>query len=454
MVTLEAADMWGDFLSDFAIVDISRFEDLYQADGYQLAASAAVYVPWFRCTLKCRCEQEQPMTEFDKIICRCVEKGICSIHDISFVLSLDAEIVKGKIAQLAEAGILLEQQGILTLTAAGEGFFAKAVKSESQDIEYTVYMNAVTGVWSIHAVCLKNDSKLSDTAIRLLPVKTAVRLDIENNDEIRRELQREHAVRISAVRLLDYKVMAYQEEAILFYENSGRKRLFALYDTEAGQLDTVLADAILKKYHRHEVLELLQAEKHLEAARRRFIQEQTAAYLQNGSRNVTYMENREIRELFLKVFEEAKKSIFIISPWINEWVVNSRLLEKIEGALNRGVLVTIGYGYFSKDKMKERSKKYTKVPQNDSEWKAWNTANMLKDKFSGYDAFRIFYVKEGTHVKILSYDERYTLVGSYNLLSYDGGEECGYQGSNFRLEGALFIEDDALAKDIQGRFSC
>ena len=44
--------------------------------------------------------------------------------------------------------------------------------------------------------------------------------------------------------------------------------------------------------------------------------------------------------------------------------------------------------------------------------------------------------------------ERYTLVGSYNLLSYDGGEKEMFQGYHFRFEGGVMIDDAEFAKHV------
>ena len=74
-------------------------------------------------------------------------------------------------------------------------------------------------------------------------------------------------------------------------------------------------------------------------------------------------------------------------------------------------------------------------------------AQKLKKRFGKYENFKVFYV--GTHEKILSYDERYTLVGSYNLLSYDGGESEGYKGFHFRYEGGVMIDDSEFARYVQ-----
>ena len=70
----------------------------------------------------------------------------------------------------------------------------------------------------------------------------------------------------------------------------------------------------------------------------------------------------------------------------------------------------------------------------------------LKKRFARYENFSMTYI--GTHEKVLCIDERYTLVGSYNLLSYDGGEKEMFQGYHFRFEGGVMIDDAEFAKHV------
>lgn len=450
--------MWGDFLEEPVVMDIERYEGLYDEDGYQLSTIASVYVPWFQCALKCRCEKEQPMSELDRIFCKCILCGIDCAEDISFVLSLDTGITKGELAELAGAGIVEEKDGKFRLTESGKISFEKKSKVEVLVQEYPVYLNAITGEWSIEEQGDTKEAAVANTSIRLAPVRTAVREDIENHDVIRQNIQEKYEIYVISVQLLDYKVLMYQEERILFYENDAHKILFAFYNVRKNELDTVLADSLLKKYKRREVLELMQAEKHLEVARNRLIQEnQLLSEYKGGLQHSGYLRNRDIRELLKRVLDEAEKEIFIISPWLNHFVLNDLFLSKMENALRRGVSVTIGYGYISEEEMKKRCSRY-KIKKNkkemeaDREWRSLAMAQDLQKRFASYASFQIFYVKEGTHEKVLSYDEKYTLMGSYNLLSYDGGEQRNYQGFYFRSECGVLIENADFARDVKARF--
>ena len=62
-----------------------------------------------------------------------------------------------------------------------------------------------------------------------------------------------------------------------------------------------------------------------------------------------YYRNKELRELFKNVFKIAEKSIYIISPWIdnNNFVINKELIQRMEDALKNRPLGA-GGGFLSK----------------------------------------------------------------------------------------------------------
>lgn len=84
--------------------------------------------------------------------------------------------------------------------------------------------------------------------------------------------------------------------------------------------------------------------------------------------------------------------------------------------------------------------------RRDKDWQTALMAEKLKKRFARYENFSMTYI--GTHEKVLCIDERYTLVGSYNLLSYDGGEKEMFQGYHFRFEGGVMIDDAEFAKHV------
>jgi len=134
------------------------------------------------------------------------------------------------------------------------------------------------------------------------------------------------------------------------------------------------------------------------------------------------------------------------------------LKERFERALKKGIAIKIFYGYTSKDELNSLMRDYGPMDKNnvdninDRNVETEIIARKLRKKFEKYTCFEINHVDEGSHEKCLVYDEKYTLVGSLNLLSYDGGERQNYKGKNFRRESAVLIEDEDFAWDVMSNF--
>lgn len=426
-----------------------QFEKMYETEGYRLVASTNVRIPWFQCTLKCKCMTDQPMSELEGIICKCINRRINIIKDISFVLALDAEIVSGAVDELVKEGILSSENGIFLLTKSGEESYGKHSRKEILTQEFNVYMNGITGEWIVEINALESELSSTDVSIQLQPIRSVIKLNIENDDDIKSALQKQNNTNIVSMALLDYKVVIYTEERIFFYKNEIRKILFSIYNSVTKEINIKLGDALLQKYKKRELLEIMQAQKYI-------LNNEALVDQYRGKVNeLKYYRNKQIRELFKNVFEIAETSILIISPWIdnNNYVMTKELLDKIERALSqRKIKISIGYGYGSTEQMEKKRWEYNhnrdeKKIAEDRNWQTELMANKLKERFGKYKNFSIFHV--GTHEKILSYDDRYTLIGSYNLLSYDGGESRGYAGYSFRFEGGVMIDDVDFAKYIK-----
>ncbi len=455
---------------DISMINVDKYESLHSADGYELAASAEVYVPFFRCTLKCMCEEHTPMSELDKAVCTCIERGISIESEISFVLSLDSGIIKGELERLIEGGILSEAEETLAFTDFGKQCYSRKMRAINTVVEYEVLMNAVTGEWMTtddedDGNKLLNESV--DGGVCLPPVKTVSAMDIENNDVIRNRLGQQSDVSVLRMSLMERKTVEYYKEIVFLYENNNSRVLFEIYDPSKDELDLMLSSRLRQRYEKKEILELIKAGDHLKYAKDSIIEENNnnhpSATINSKDKEIRYLKNREIREMLLKQLDESKKHLFIISPWISDFVVNDEMLNKFENALKRGVIVEIGYGYIPIEKMKWRLKKHAEnearattdkekkkaveSKKKDKDVTSVEMAKELEKRFSKYENFTIQYIKNGSHEKFLSYDDNYVYIGSMNLLSYDGGEKENYQGFNFRFEGGILLEDKQFANE-------
>jgi PLD-like domain len=133
----------------------------------------------------------------------------------------------------------------------------------------------------------------------------------------------------------------------------------------------------------------------------------------------------------------AEERLLIVSPWIRAAVVDADFIRSIEGALDRGVGVSIGYGIDDAKAVFERDAK---------------AEEKLQQLAVSRPNFR--FVRLGdTHAKVLVVDRRYVIVTSFNWLSFRGDA-----GRPFRDErGTLVtipeeidrIYDEYLARMVQ-----
>jgi len=118
--------------------------------------------------------------------------------------------------------------------------------------------------------------------------------------------------------------------------------------------------------------------------------------------------NEEIRHLLLDAFKKAEKRVDIECPWMTRRAVNKELKKRMEDALRRGVEIRILYG------MAQGSPNST-----DHLSETQSIADDLQKDFQRYG--NLFRMKYGnTHGKVLLCDEEFSLVGSFNLLSFAG----------------------------------
>lgn len=142
------------------------------------------------------------------------------------------------------------------------------------------------------------------------------------------------------------------------------------------------------------------------------------------------LEVGEHKWYFIYVLKNAKKHIYIQSPWVRHDTLEI-YKEYIQSALEKGVKITIKYG------MQKRSQKDKK--EIDEE--ALTYLNELKAKYPNFSLKHDY-----DHSKILICDEEFMIVGSFNWLSF-GGENKG--GEALRGETSTIIKNkESIKKQI------
>lgn len=157
-----------------------------------------------------------------------------------------------------------------------------------------------------------------------------------------------------------------------------------------------------------------------------------------------HLQNREIRDNFIKAFSDTKHELNIASPWMNNYVVNDYLIEMMEGILIKGGTIKIIYGIGKNSSLHQFKKENNNKNKNSN-----RIAEKLKEKFKNYgERFKI--KKVNSHNKLLICDESYYIETSFNLLSFSG--EYDEDSRDTRDEGATYSTNIEVIKDLRRRY--
>ena len=116
------------------------------------------------------------------------------------------------------------------------------------------------------------------------------------------------------------------------------------------------------------------------------------------------LEVHEHPALLREAMSSAEDRLLIVSPWIRAGVVNRQFLGELEGLLDRGVDVAIGFGIDD-----------SKVGQ-DRDLEAERKLSALSNRYANFRFVRL----GDTHAKVLVLDRRFVVVTSFNWLSFRG----------------------------------
>lgn len=139
-----------------------------------------------------------------------------------------------------------------------------------------------------------------------------------------------------------------------------------------------------------------------------------------------------ISNQFRYMIRSAKKELYIMSPWANEYVFNF-YKEEFLNAMNRGVKISIAYGYEydgnqsrsggkidSENRTEETIEEYKKLAVSVATNRNSNTINQYLQ------------LKKGdSHIKGVIADENLMMIGSCNLLSYVPGTQKNSTFKNY-----------------------
>ena len=145
-------------------------------------------------------------------------------------------------------------------------------------------------------------------------------------------------------------------------------------------------------------------------------------------------------DYFKKAIDEVEQELIIVTPWLRG-DEPKQFADKIISALERGVQVKVVYGYLNYDR-----ERYANNDDNDAE-----SEKKLRDLLGSH---LIRSQRRGTNQRILLWDNKFAVVGSWNWLSHRYRDFCNQSPINpdaqIRRETSVFISDlsnIALLKD-------
>lgn len=136
----------------------------------------------------------------------------------------------------------------------------------------------------------------------------------------------------------------------------------------------------------------------------------------------------EHRPILIKALNEAKRQVVIVSPWIKEAATDFELRGAIQRAMERKVKVVICYGI-------------SKKIESDVHYAVNLLKKLKKDEI--YGKYLSLVLLGNTHEKVLICDEVFTVVTSFNWLSFKGDKNRG-----FRQETGTYVEDFDFTKNM------
>lgn len=204
---------------------------------------------------------------------------------------------------------------------------------------------------------------------------------------------------------------------------------------EVADQQVATKEAELEEQDRPDTKQVLREELERERAAKVELEKQLA------QRRARRLRTHDCKNLLAESMRLAKQRLVIVSAFLSANVIDRWFLERLEGALKRGVQVWIAYGMSKEGDHNRRRESYD-----------WTEAEKrLKDLLKKYPNVLQVVDLQSTHEKILIRDNDFVVSGSYNWLSF-GAE----RGKKYRHEDALLVTEaaaiDEYFTEITGRF--
>lgn len=437
----------------------NNYSDIYE--GYRLIGSYQLYVPFYELEVTYEYFTKTRLSLVEEYICKCIERGINNIKEISFVIAIDEDIINFYVNQLNKLNYLIISDNNIKLTDEAKVLYKELMKKTLEKDNLSLVFDTLNGRYLIN-----NESKESHKYYSLKEV-------IGNEDAIilePRVLEDENYINNIAsiinngqldnrksrnIKVQDEKKILYHNTTLLIFERDDKYKMLCYDNCGVNGIDNSITEKLQELFENGSLYEVINENLNIKGKTLSHIlnnyereleieeDEDIKAILYEiketvkEADNLEYIMNYDIRKKFLNYLENAKESLYIISPWMNNYIINSDFIKKLENLLDKGVRVRIIYGISSKDEIKEdfRNKNTDSI------------AKKLRDMAKPYG--ELFKISHGqTHEKLVICDRKYYINGSFNFLSYSGESD-----GKFRNEGSTYSENKKLIdKTIKLRF--
>ncbi|MDQ3933192.1 MAG: hypothetical protein M3340_01020 [Actinomycetota bacterium] len=460
--------------------------------GHELVSYREVALPLFRVECEMLVLEQKDLPPIAEFVLRTVDKGLDHLEAVAGFLGLAEELVTDAAADLLRRGDLMLVGGAdgpehrLALTEKGRQTAEQAAAVQAVEMPVPVFVDGLTReVVSVNARAIgafpaRRAGDRGLTEIAAYPRKRPGNEDIPFEmirDAIAKEARGRRAQRevIGVVGLRGTKRYARPGVALAYRSLEDGELLISLIvdgqpsephdaafaraaDRSARRLvpetwtsaDEALADDLPHEVRRAaapttETAPLLaeQAEAQrqrdslreeadnagpadVEALRRQLDEaEQRARQLQEALDNISvrHVEVYEHPGYLDRALQEAQKRVMIIAPWVRHEVVDAPFVQRLRGLLDRGVELWIGYG-ISADET------YRKGRRGEADRDAERALETLAGDFENFRLTRL----GDTHAKVLVCDSRFSILTSFNWLSFRGASDL-----HFRDERGFYV---------------
>lgn len=449
-------------------------------EGYSLYTMKSVFIPFYRVNFKVSYTATTEMNLLEEFICRLISMEVMEERDILDVLSLDEEIFSLVIADLIRGGFLLPGEGnTYRFTEEGRVLFDQRKKHEKREDYFSWYFDALSDEYVMNYAeseelhNFRKAAEIDENPGNLIIPPKAIPEFKNQRDKDRLEKQLlgkvrtvhrnmaasmpgnlDEIVSVENMEMISRNQVLFHEFYLFYFTNNeGNCRLIAHDPCGQESVDSRVTKLLEELREREdlpvELNEVMEEIPTIENIIQRLkdaifdvdspftddektTHESTLNQLINKPISMQLMGTLASQRKFHEALHTAKKNLYIISPWMNSYVVNHEFEEQIKVLLKRNVDIHIRYGIDGKNAEDDKRMVRTEI-----------IAEKLRNLGEGLEG-HISVIRDHTHEKVIMWDDQHFLLGSYNFLSYSAESDPHY-----RNELCIYTDDADVMEELK-----